>query len=385
MTRQKTRLLCAVFLLGACGDAETSDDYSAIYADLSHWLCHPDQSMESDECRRNLDATVVWPDGTTEVEPHVAAAEPSVDCFYVYPTASVDGAPNSDLNAGEEEPFAVFNQFARYTEVCRTFAPLYRQGTITALLFGGQPSDRELAYGDVRDAFRHYLSQSSQGRGFLLVGHSQGAGILRRLIQEEIEPDAALGERMIAAHLLGSTVAIPSGLDVGGDFRETPLCRRADQYGCVVTYATYRATDPPLEATGIFGRTGSSATAAACTHPGMLMGGEASGDAYFPSAYVGALSAVVGEAPSPFALPEMNEPITTPYYKMPGLVSAECVMAGEFSYLEVRINQDEMDPRADDIGGDFQEGWGLHLADATLFLGDLVRLAASQSEAWLAR
>ncbi|MNC96966.1 hypothetical protein D3C83_144780 [compost metagenome] len=54
-------------------------------------------------------------------------------------------------------------------------------------------------------------------------------------------------------------------------------------------------------------------------------------------------------------------------------------------YLEVTIAADASDPRADDIEGDLTEGWGLHLIDVDVALGDLVALATTQAEAWLAR
>ena len=42
-----------------------------------------------------------------------------------------------------------------------------------------------------------------------------------------------------------TTVEVPAGADVGGSFEQTPLCRANDQVGCVIAYASYRASDPP--------------------------------------------------------------------------------------------------------------------------------------------
>ena len=49
------------------------------------------------------------------------------------------------------------------------------------------PLDRGLQYDDVRDAWNYYLAHDNQGRGFVLIGHSQGSYILTRLIREEID------------------------------------------------------------------------------------------------------------------------------------------------------------------------------------------------------
>ncbi len=51
----------------------------------------------------------------------------SVDCFYVYPTTSVDLTPNSDFFVDAQEIKITEAQAARYTAACRVFAPIYRQ------------------------------------------------------------------------------------------------------------------------------------------------------------------------------------------------------------------------------------------------------------------
>ena len=45
--------------------------------------------------------------------------------------------------------------------------------------------------------------------------------------------------------LIGMNVGVPEGKDVGGDFKTMPLCRSADQYGCVVSFVTFRSDSPP--------------------------------------------------------------------------------------------------------------------------------------------
>ena len=71
---------------------------------------------------------------------------------------------------------------------------------------------------------------------------------------------------------------------------------------------------------------------------------------------------------------------------MPDFVQAECVERGDYQYLEISVLADPEDPRADDFNGDFQGGigWGLHLVDVSIAIGNLLDLAESQSAAWLA-
>ena len=112
-----------------------------------------------------------------------------VDCFYVYPTVSADATPNSDMSQDPAEKNVVLQQFARFASKCRAFAPMYRQITLrglqAALATNADPLSlfsKGAQYDDVRDAWQHYLKNDNQGRGVVLIGHSQGAYILQALI-----------------------------------------------------------------------------------------------------------------------------------------------------------------------------------------------------------
>lgn len=386
---------CSLALLIAalgCSDSSPSapaEPYagyqSELYQSLDPWLCHPDQDTDVNVCLQEIAATFVAADGTATIEPHVPASDPAIDCFYVYPTASFDTGGNSDLEANEEEIFIALNQIARFTSVCRVFAPIHRQITLSVLFNDTYVGDRELAYGDVLDAFKHYIANENEGRGVILIGHSQGSGHLARLIQEEVENSSALADRLVAAYLLGATIAVPVGEDVGGTFQSTPLCRAADQTGCLVTYSSWRDRDPP-DADAIFANTGDDNTVAACVNPAAITGGKGTLKPYLPGVVRGVFTVALGPGSSPYADPEAHDPITTPYFAMPGFVESECVDRGDYQYLEVSVMADPEDPRADDFNGDFRNtvGWGLHLVDVSIALGNLLELAEGQSAAWLA-
>ena len=359
--------------------------HSETYADLPSWLCHPD--AEGDACDADLDETVVAADGTTEVRPHIRAEGPPVDCFFVYPTISLDKTPNSDMDPGPEEKFIAYNQAARYSAYCRVFAPVYRQVTIGSLVGQNPDADRELATADVVDAFKHFIANHAQGRPYLLVGHSQGAGKLRELIVAEIEGDEWLESRLVAAHLIGTAIEVPNGALTGGAFTTLPLCQSQDEAGCVLTWGSYRKTVPPTAEFGVFGKTADPNTFAGCTNPAALTGGETPIRSSFPAKVIPELTAFLGgSAASPWADPE-NPPteITTGFFTTPGLLTGECVKDGDFDYLEVSIHADESDPRRDDLAGDLAKGWGLHLVDMHLVMGDLMEMTGRQIDAWLAR
>ncbi|RZM01177.1 MAG: DUF3089 domain-containing protein, partial [Sphingomonas sp.] len=216
------------------------------YKQDAAWLCRPGRA---DACATNQDVTVIRADGKRKVEKFRPAVAPTFDCFYVYPTVSLDQTPNSDMTAGPEEQQVAAAQAARFTSKCRVFAPLYRQVTLTALraVMAGQPmtADRAIALADVTAAWNDYRQRDNGGRGVVLIGHSQGAGILKQLIASAIETDRSVSRNIVSAMLIGTNVAVPPGADVGGDFKSMKLCKDANQYGCVVTYVSFRADAPP--------------------------------------------------------------------------------------------------------------------------------------------
>lgn len=351
-----------------------------IYDSSASWLCHPELSGADDACTVDLDTTVVFADGTTEILSHTPVDAPAADCFYVYPTISLDLQGNSDLDAGGEERFVIQTQAARYSGVCRVIVPVYRQMTLAALRLGIGEPDPELAYADIQDAFQTYLGRLGEGRGFVLVGHSQGTDHLVRLLEEVVEPEPFARDRLIAAHLIGSAVDVPVDVDAPA-LRQTPLCGSDRLTGCIVSYASFRYDGPPAPGDR-FGASNRPGTVPACVNPADLGGGPALLTNHSPTVTLPAFAAEIGEPPSPFADPNAFPPITTPFVQMPGLLSASCVTTDEVSYLSIEVLADPDDPRADDIGGDSDPGWGLHLADVALAQGDLVALAGEQIAAW---
>lgn len=350
------------------------------------WLCRPGRQ---DACAVDLAATIVKADGSFARESWTRATNPPIDCFYVYPTVSTDPTPTSDMVADEAERNVVRQQFARFASACRPFAPMYRQVTLAGLRAmiarggGGGALASGVQYADVRDAWRHYLEHDNQGRGVVLVGHSQGSFILTELIRQEID-GKPVQSRLVSAILLGATLAVPRGKDVGGSFQHIPLCHDASQTGCLVTYVSFRSTIPPPSNTR-FGRVAGEDMVAACTNPAALAGGDAPLHAYLDAR--GGL--IVGESPRPWVAPE--RPVDTPWVSVPGLLSARCTSNEHATYLEVTVHGDAADPRADDIAGDLVNAgqvladWGLHLVDVNLAMGNLVDIVSKQGRAWRTR
>jgi hypothetical protein len=358
------------------------------YSDPHAWLCKPGRA--DDVCgRSDQDATVVRVDGSTSLHRFHADPAAPIDCFYVYPTVSRDPGGNATMAIEPEEIGVVNQQFARFAAKCRPYAPVYRQVTLGALEAGilGKPipADRALAYHDVKDAWDYYLKHDNRGRGVVLIGHSQGAGILIQFVKNDID-GKPVQKQIVSVILGGARLQVPVGKDVGGDFQSIPLCHAATQTGCAINFASFRADSPP-PVNSRFGTSSAPGMEAACVNPAALSGGSGLLHAYLASG----TDAIVASAkpPKPWTTPPTK--IDTPFVEVPGLLTAACANDGAHTYLAISIHPDPAGKRVNEITGDVVvadhvlKDWGLHLIDMNLAMGDLVEIVGEQSKAYLAK
>jgi hypothetical protein len=351
------------------------------YGDAKSWLCRPGRH---DACDVDLTTTVIAADGTLSRETWQGDANAPIDCFYVYPTVSTDPGLYSDMNPDPAELNVIRQQFARFGSKCRLYAPMYRQVTVAGLrrlltgAAGGITIDHGPHYDDVRDAWNYYLEHDNQGRGYVLIGHSQGSYILAELIRQEID-GKPVQSRMVSAILPGATVPVGRELvnqkDVGGKFQHIPPCLSASQTGCLIAYSSFRSTSPP-PATTRFGKVADPNLSAACTNPAALSGGNGELHAYFSTDGQARPWVRSGQA--------IDTKIDTKWVSVPGLLTARCTTNANATYLEITVHGDPSGPRIDDIAGDLTPDWGLHLIDVNLAIGNLVDIAGQQAKAWLA-
>jgi hypothetical protein len=366
----------------ATAAAAATDDYG----NPDIWLCRPGRQ---DACTAPQDATIVAADGSFTREAFHPAKNPPIDCFYVYPTVSNEPSGNSDLKITAAEKNVVNAQFARFAAKCRLFAPMYRQVTLTALrsMIAGKPMtiDRELAYKDVLAAWNYYLAHDNKGRGVVLVGHSQGSGVLTQLIKNEID-GKPIQRQMISAILMGTSLPVPKGADVGGAFKHIPVCHSNTQLECVIAFADFRDNVPP-PANSRFGKA-PEGMQAVCANPAALGGGSGLLDAYLSP---GRISTGSDSPSEPFSWTDPAKPVDTAFVKVPGLLSAACVADEHGSYLAVTLHPTPGGQRVNDISGDVVvngqvlEDWGLHLIDANLNMGNLIAIVGDETKAYLAK
>jgi hypothetical protein len=344
------------------------------------WLCKPGSSP--DPCFGSLQTTVTDSSGQSHVENPKNAKRPPIDCFYVYPTVSDDKAENSDLSIDPEEISIAQYQASRFSQRCRVFAPMYRQLTLQGLS-GTPPASALLtAYGDVRAAWTEYMRRYNHGRGVVLIGHSQGSGMLAQLIRQKIDPFKAARRQLVSAILLGGNVTVKRGSDVGGVFRHVPGCRSARRTACVIAFSTFNQTPPadaifgkpPVVLSQAFNQPQSPDLQVLCTNPAALGGGSGALRTLAPTSpfngTIGLGISILYNGSPPTA--------PTPWVEPQDHYTGQCVQSNGANVLMIspvagaRQLTPVPDPR-----------WGLHLADGNIALGNLVDDVGSETKAFL--
>jgi hypothetical protein len=172
---------------------------------------------------------------------HPGPADLPVDVFFVHPT-TFDGGREwlGAIGQADADRFlfrvVLPNQAGPFQKVGRVFAPRYRQASLyaTSMTLRDDALDaRRFAYRDIRAAFETYLQNDNQGRPIILAGVGQGAKLISHLLQDVIDPDPALRQRIAAVYMLES--ALPAA-DYG-PAAPLPACRQRDEARCVVAWS----------------------------------------------------------------------------------------------------------------------------------------------------
>jgi Protein of unknown function (DUF3089) len=297
---------------------------------------------------------VVTASGSRSLHPASAATNSPFDCFYVYPTVSSEKGPNTDLTIRPNEIAAARAQASRFSSVCRVWAPMYRQVTVSALFSGGLAA-LNTAYDSLSSDWQYYLQHVNAGRPFILIGHSQGAAMLIRLIADQIDPNPSVRQRLVTAILAGGNLQVPTGQTVGATFKNIPLCTSTSVAGCAIAYSTF-GSQPPADS--LFGHPGSGVSLmslqltsagqqVACVNPAAIGGGTAGLSPYFP------------------------QPGSVPWITYPNLYTSSCQSANGATWLQVNTVKVPGDTRPV-ITASLGPTWGYHADDINLTLGNLV-------------
>ncbi len=346
------------------------------------WLCKP--GAEPNPCAGDLTTTIQRPDGTDKVRPGTVPKRRRIDCFYVYPTVSEDPGTNSDKSIDPEMEAIARFQAQRFSRHCRVFAPVYRQRTLMAIASASSsPEPYNLAFADLVEAWKDYLANYNHGRGFAVIGHSQGSRMLRGLIRNHIDDRPSLRRRLVSAIIPGANVLVREGRNRHGDFDHVPGCRRPGQFGCVVAWSAF---DQPPPANSRFGRpaTAPDTTDMAlpsgpgyevlCTDPERLTRGDGRLTTLTRSdPYPGIIGLLITHTYGGFP-PTASTPWLSPRERYSGF----CASSEGANYLYVQPLGG-----ARDLHESPDDSWGLHIIDINIALGELERILASQAASYL--
>jgi len=323
------------------------------YANPTQWVCRGD--LPTDACRQDMDAIELRPDGSRVAAPFVPASNPDVDCFYVYPTVDLRMTPGSHTDFSNITPMRSVTraQVARFGQVCRVFAPLYRQATFGTLLTK-DPAQRlpplQLAYEDVRAAFDAYMQRYNGGRRVVMVGHSQGGGLIVRLLADRFDNDPALRSRLVVALPIGSDFTV-------GQLPNVPVCTRDDEQGCVVTFKTFVAGTQPRTWSPI-----GAGKVNACVNPTDVPG---NGRGTLSQAMFPTREAYGGPPPGPMFT-------GAPFLLVDSAYAAQCADGVDgFRYLGVQATGLTPLPLTNSV---WRGPLGLHVFDMQLAQGDLIEI-----------
>ena len=385
--RQALRLTVAVLICSiVCiiGQTPLASAQPAQIRDKTQWLCSPTQT--ADPCHLPTDTTDLNT-GKRTAPTVVPDSQKPVDCFYVYPTVTNEIVPNAPLTKSPEVQSIARFQAARFRNMCRIYAPLYRQVSFPGVIsqFVGTRLSG-LAYSDVRTAWREYLAHHNNGRGVVLIGHSQGGLLLRKLIREEIDPNPVIRKKLVGAFLMAGNATTARGRTTGGDFTNIPVCTKPRQFGCVVGYSTTVST--PTTPYTLFGNaqldllsegfdlpTPRRGLQTICTDPAVLDNDPSPVGIAVPSRpfSFGIVSLAIDYSAFPRAFPTSSSTWTISKEKVTG----HCIDSSDQHLYELRIVNS--DRQLNEI-----PFFHTHVIDMNVGLDRLVSIARKQSAAWLA-
>jgi hypothetical protein len=338
------------------------------------WICKPGQA--DDLCAGTIKGETFPPPGE-QAEPlgYTRPKDPPVDCFYLYPTQSEQEGPNSNLDKDPPIRRVVVQQARMFSSVCDVYAPMYRQVTNN----GDQTKlnhSVEVAYRSARSGFRDYLRNYNDGRGFILLGHSQGSAHVARLIEETVDKRPGLRKRFVGAIAPGANISVPIGKDVGGLFDHVPACSEVGQFGCVIAYSTFDAVPGPTAPFSRldFGywiypdpRPDPASFEVICTNPALLDGGDGTLEPLVNFDYL-------------FGVPAGGE-TESPWRGEPDFYRVECKRQDGAHWLNLSKVGLPGDSRPD-LGAAVASGSNYHVPEVNLAEGNLLRIAQLQSDSY---
>jgi len=258
---KKQFTILAAVLLTANVFAQTID-----YNLPENWMAHP---MKSTDIARQQPLVLTVQRADLSTDKVINYTQPTtntgVDLFYVYPTIDLTMKSGNTARAEIDTTFAKFiyrEQVGIYAQFGRVFVPYYKQATYgvyldTLLSESDQAKYMLIAYRDIEAAFDHYLKYDNNGNKIILMGHSQGAFLIRFLLRKRFDNNPALLSKLVVAIAGGEANYSAIGSRTGGSLQNIktyPPLDSALECGCLINWRTWKkgTVAQPLQKNSFF-------------------------------------------------------------------------------------------------------------------------------------
>ncbi len=233
---------------------------------------------------------------------------------------------------------------------------------------------QDITQKSVLSAWSDYLKHYNDGRGVVLIGHSEGAYQLEGLIIDHIDRDPSVRRLLVSAVLTGGNLLV--GSNGSGPFEHVGACHTDTQTGCVVAYEGFSEPPPP---DSMFGRLTTvyqgRTLVVLCTNPAGLT----SGSGPLVSMYRTQLPTQTVAGSTTEGIFGSHPPrSSTPWIEFDGQYTGRCLQSNGDRILMVTAHG-----RTPVLTAAPTAAWGLHLDDLNLALGNLVDLVQSEATAYV--
>jgi Protein of unknown function (DUF3089) len=219
---------------------------------LQNWMCNPMKSTDISR-QQPLALTVQKADLSTDHVIHYThpVTNTGVDIFYVYPTIDTNMKAGNTAFANINTTLAKFiysEQVGIYAQFGRVFVPYYKQANIGVFIDSSlsdcdQAHYMEIAYRDIEAAFDNYLKYYNKGNRIILIGHSQGAFLVRFLLRKRFDNNPSLRSKLIVAIAGGEANYSATNSRTGGSLQNIKTFPAVDsplECGCLITWRTWK-------------------------------------------------------------------------------------------------------------------------------------------------
>lgn len=162
------------------------------------------------------------------------------DVFFIHTTTLINSpASNDRLKTPSSRRMArtlIMSQASAFGSCYRIWAPKYRQVSLYRLKNPGKKTNKAIdkAYKDIEAAFLQFLSETKD-RPFVLAAHGQGSFLAWKLLNDHIDRNPVILNRMVYASLAGFPF---TQMELKRNLDSIKYCNEPTSTGCLLSWQT---------------------------------------------------------------------------------------------------------------------------------------------------